>query len=192
MTHRIDLDRIDLMTDIETWGTGPDAVVRAVAMVAFKPWTGEVVATMAWDWRRLVDEQIELGCTVDADTVRWWKNRCGGSLGDMLQGCGSPFPVAKPNSLDDALSQIESVIIDHDISCFWSRGAFDYPILSNLFGEMVIGECWKFWQLRDVRTLDDLAPKVKPDHPHHPLSDCLAQVEQVRAALALVPREEAA
>lgn len=26
--------RIDVMVDIETWGTGPDAVIRAVALAA--------------------------------------------------------------------------------------------------------------------------------------------------------------
>lgn len=188
MTYRIDSARIDLMSDVETWGTGPDAVVRAVAMVAFKPWTGEILATHAWDWRRLIDEQLELGCTVDAGTVGWWRNQEGPSLKGLLHGIGAPFMVRSPAVLEDAMDAIHGFILEHRPDRFWARGDLDYPILANLFTKMGGSAPWGYWQLRDVRTLDDLVPKVKPEHPHHPLSDCLAQVEQVRAALALVQR----
>jgi hypothetical protein len=72
LTSKIDLDRLDVMTDIETWGTGPDAVVRSVALVVFKPWTGEVLASQVWDWRGLTDCQLELGRTVDASKANQW------------------------------------------------------------------------------------------------------------------------
>lgn len=192
MTNRVDLDRIDLMTDLETWGIGPNAVVRAVAMVAFNPWTGEVVDTQVWDWRGLTDCQLELGRSVDAKAVRWWRKRSGSRLGDLLVGCCAPEMAIAPSSMGKALGQLEAFALANDPFCCWSRGDFDYPILSSLLDQMGGGAFWEFWQLRDVRTLDDLAPKVKPDIPHHPLSDCLAQIAQVRAALALVPREEAA
>lgn len=184
--------RIDVMVDIETWGTGPDAVVRAVAAVAFAPWTGEVLDSAVWDLRGLIDRQLELGGTVDPDTVHWWGKMPDDGLGAYLRLARHMMPFTQPEGLDDAVSRIEGFIVSHSPRCCWSRGAFDYPILARLLDKQGVSPPWQFWQLRDVRTLDDLVPPIMPDRPHHPLSDCLAQIEQVRAALSLVPQPKAA
>lgn len=184
--------RLDLMVDIETWGTGPDAVVRAVAMATFNPWTGYVFGTAVWDLRGLIDRQLELGGTVDPGTVRWWGRMPDEALGESLRLARHMMPFTQPAELDDAIDSIGVFILSHSPSRCWSRGAFDYPILARLLDKQGVSPPWQYWQLRDVRTLDDLVPKVKPDRPHHPLSDCLAQIEQVRAALALVPQPKAA
>ena len=189
---KIDLDRLDVMLDIETWGTGTDAAVRAVALAVFKPWTGEVLASQVWDWRGLTDCQLELGRTVDAGTVRWWRTLPGAGLGEKLHGNDAPCRVDAPNTLEDAVEQLDGFLLGFNPVAYWSRGRFDYPILASLYAEMDTTAPWQYWQLRDVRTLDDLAHRSKPYCPHHPLSDCLAQVEQVRAALALVTQQEAA
>ena len=182
------IQRIDVMVDIETWGTKPDAVVRAVAAVAFAPWTGDVFGTAVWDLRGLIDRQLELGGTVDPDTVHWW-GKLLNPLGDLIADHEPPFV---PEVLGDAAASLADFFMTHQPRCCWSRGAFDYPVLAQLMAKQDVVIPWQFWQLRDVRTLDDLVPKVKPDWPHHPLSDCLAQIEQVRAALALVPQPKAA
>lgn len=72
------------------------------------------------------------------------------------------MPFTQPAELEEAAASLEVFFLTHPPRCCWSRGAFDYPILAKLMAEQDVPIPWQYWQLRDVRTLDDLVPKVKP------------------------------
>lgn len=179
-----------LMLDTETWDTEPTAVVRAVALALFDPLSGDIAARLLLDLRLTVDEQIEAGRTISENTVAWWRGR-DLSLSQLI---GPPDPQTAPQRLEQALQQFGAFIRpslatgdngDAKIAGrIWTRGHFDLPVLASLIRIESPNHPlpWDYWQARDVRTLDEITPKQAPAQPHHPMSDCEAQIAQVRAA----------
>ena len=181
------------MIDIETWDTAPTAVIRAIAIVGFELKDGlyaiDTACTSIADCRRTVDEQIQAGRTVGTETVAWWASQ-DERLGDMI-GRGKGFAgveVFEPHSLlgivEHVLGELHGLPADPG-ACIWSRGHFDIAILEHLLQAKGGPIPWRYNQVRDVRTLDEIIPPVKSQLPHHPLADCLAQMGQVCTALRL-------
>ncbi|MFA7329822.1 MAG: 3'-5' exonuclease [Candidatus Delongbacteria bacterium] len=180
------------MIDIETWDTAPSAVIRAIAIVGFDLKDGhyaiDATCTSIADCRRTVDQQIQAGRTVSAETVAWWATRA--PLGPMLNSSRdvANVEVFEPHSLTGV---VENLLEDlHDLhtdptTCIWSRGHFDIAILEDLLQTNGRPVPWRHNQVRDVRTLDEITPPIESQMPHHPLADCLAQIGQVCAALRL-------
>lgn len=179
------------MIDIETWDTAPTAAIRAIAIAVFDL-DGGVHETHFIDCRRTVDEQIAAGRTFDHDTADWWRNQAP-SLQDLILQAPA---VANPTT--SAMPETVGEMIDHVYQSFggifadtriWSRGHFDVAILEDLIKSIHVP--WQYHQVRDVRTLDELVPPIKPQLPHHPMSDCLAQIQQVCAALGMANADNA-
>jgi hypothetical protein len=63
---------MDIMLDIETLSTRPDAVVLTIGAVKFSPWASDVNTDDGLYVRVNVDEQLELGRHVQQDTIDWW------------------------------------------------------------------------------------------------------------------------
>ena len=66
---------------------------------------------------------------------------------------------------------------------FWSQGSFDYNILENAYNACNLELPWKFWQVRDSRTLFDVfninlkTLEVNDSgHSHNSLNDAYKQV----------------
>lgn len=163
---------MDLMIDFETWGTAPNAVIRAAALAEFFPSTGKVHRTLLIDARYSVDNQIEHGRTMDNQTVQWWLDR-EETLNESMRGMSVRFA----HNLAMLSSMLDGFIHRIGYERAWSRGRFDLPILATLTNIP-----WEFWREADVRTLDFIVPKPRPDQPHNPLSDVQAQIRQVHAA----------
>jgi hypothetical protein len=185
------------MIDIETWDTAPTAVIRAIAIVEFDPdgWAHEEMVVM--DCRHTVDEQVQAGRTTSAETAAWWAKQ-EVRLGALLTrrnhydraGVYEPGTLTPP-SLEEVVGTVAGFLWpgDDDIRV-WSRGHFDIAILEHLLASQGQGIPWRYSQVRDVRTLDELVPPVEAEFPHHPFSDCLAQIQQVCAAMALAPKTD--
>jgi hypothetical protein len=60
----------DLMLDLETMGTSPNAAIVAIGAVKFDPGTGE----LGGRFYQVVDlaSSVAAGCVIDPDTVLWW------------------------------------------------------------------------------------------------------------------------
>lgn len=180
------------MIDIETWDSAPSAVIRAIAIVGFDLkdglYTIDTTCTSVTDCRRTVDQQIQAGRTVGAETVDWWATRA--PLGPMLNSSRdvANVEVFEPLSLtgvvENLLEDLHGLRAD-PCTCIWSRGHFDIAILEHLLQAKGRPIPWRHNQVRDVRTLDAITPPVKSQMPHHPLADCLAQIEQVCTALRM-------
>lgn len=179
----------DLMIDFETWGKTASAVVRAVALAEFHPATRNIVRQLLIDARQSVDDQLEHGRSTDTDTVDFWS---------MTKPRLSELMNNSPNSkriktTPELAYTIMEFIGEHKYRCVWQRGHFDLPILASLLQSLDISERaddtgrrplpWNYCQERDVRTLDEVTPKVSPDQPHHPMSDVKAQIRQVSNAI---------
>ena len=63
---------MDIMLDIETLATSPDAVVLTFGAIKFDPFNPSIQMSDGIYFRIDVDEQIALGRRVDEGTVAWW------------------------------------------------------------------------------------------------------------------------
>lgn len=182
------------MIDIETWDTAPSAVIRAIAIVGFDLQEGAFIIdthhSSLVDCQRTVDEQIQAGRTVGAETVAWWaRQEC--PLKELLSHrptMGNDIEVFESHSLTGMVEHLAG-----ELSCLlagpevhiWSRGHFDIAILEHLLRSHGRPIPWSHNQVRDVRTLDEITPPIESTMPHHPLADCLAQIRQVCTALRM-------
>jgi hypothetical protein len=166
---------VHIMCDIETLGTRPGAVVLSAALVRF---SDEAYCTVNIS----VPEQQALGLEIDPETHAWW---------------GGQDPVAWQNATQNpvpllaALQYLDAWITwargDGD-ALVWCHGAtFDCPILGELYRRAGMEAPWKFWDIRDTRTLYDLAGVNVKDYavppPHIALNDAIGQTRAANEAL---------
>ena len=68
----------------------------------------------------------------------------------------------------------------------WSHGSiFDVVIIEDVCRSLQQAVTWKFWEVRDTRTLFDLADvSVKIEGKHNALTDAVAQTQAVQQSYA--------
>ncbi len=168
---------IDVMIDLETLGTDNDAHILSIGAVVFDRVTGAIP-----DEFYASNLTCEQGRKVDIDTVRWWMQQDKDAK-DIFSG--------EPVTIGLALLELkrwfaESVCADdsriHPL--VWGNGStFDISILTHACNQAGMEIPWRFWDVRDVRTVVDLAAgKVdKKSYPfngtkHNALDDARHQV----------------
>jgi hypothetical protein len=75
----------------------------------------------------------------------------------------------------------------------WCQGAnFDCPLLEEVFRRANVPCPWAFWQVRDTRTLYDMAlidaKQYAVPPPHVALNDAIGQTRACKAAMAVLAR----
>ena len=174
---------VHLMVDIETLSTRPGGVVISAAFVRC---VDEAHFVMNLD----VPQQVALGLEIDPATHAWWADRNAETPGIWDRVTENPV------SLDVALPYfaqwIEWATAGDDWQ-IWCHGAtFDVPLLDEVYRRKQIVSPWKFWQVRDTRTLYDLAGINPKDYavppPHVALNDALGQARALMASLKIIAR----
>jgi len=163
------------MIDIETLGVDPECVVLTIGGIKFNPFSEAEPHTGLY-LRCNVDEQTELGRTIDENTLAWWGKQ-------------------KPKIRDEALSDDDRVTLNEvtkqinkfcvGLDYIWCQGpTFDFTILQNLYKTIGKPVPWNYWQIMDSRTLFKLMPKdprkeIQSDL-HNALADCYFQAKCVQ------------
>lgn len=179
----------DVMIDLETLSTRPDAMVIAIGAVAFGP------AGLGASFHYTIAPDSAIG-HVDPSTVAWWMGQ-----GDEARAV---FQLPKGSIAGDARAQqahLPFVLSEfrHFLSDFgpnlrvWGHGSsFDLPIIESAFracGHMVP---WGHRAGRDTRTILELGG-VKVTMPeadkHNALSDAKAQALAVIKAAEVLGRD---
>lgn len=175
----------NLMLDLETMSTKPDAPIVSIGAVFFDPQSGELGAEFYVPVS--LSSAMEQGAIPDGDTIIWWLKQ-------------SPEARAAICSTDvmtiaDALSELSHFINRHaDNTKYlkaWGNGTnFDNVILRSAY-ERAGQTCpWKFWNDSDVRTIVTLGREIgfdpKRDMPfdgerHNALADAIHQAKYVSA-----------
>ena len=163
---------MDIMLDLETLSTRPDATICTFGAIKFNPYTGEQGAGLYY--RISVDEQIELGRHVDDNTIEWWGKQAEDVREEAL-GDGDRI------SLEQFTKTLNKFLVGADN--IWAQGpVFDIVILENLYRQLEKPCPWNFWQIRDSRTLlsthGDPREKNK-EGLHNALEDSVSQAEAV-------------
>lgn len=177
---------MDVMLDLETLSTRPEAVILTLGAVKFSPFDDEVKTDNGLYHRVDVNEQLELGRHVQQETVDWW----GRQAEEVREEALGEHERAKLNEVVDDLNRF---LVGADN--IWCQGpAFDIVILENLYRQLGRPTPWQFWQIRDSRTLFSVHgdPRDKgAAGAHNALIDCYYQaraVQQIYKQVGIKPR----
>jgi hypothetical protein len=163
-----------LMIDLETLATTPNAVITEIGAVPFDIETGETGTPLhirldPW-------EQIAEGRAVCPATIRWHINQ----KTDLRGTAGMEY------SRDLRRSLVRLSTLTQAAKEIWIWGAdFDRPILENAFRQYTVESLfWAHWQTRDARTLwKSVFREQKPAPRHHDaLADALAAIADLHEA----------
>lgn len=169
-----------IMIDLETMGTRPESAVVAIGAVKFDPETGELGNTLYVPIS--LKSSVAAGGKIDPDTVMWWLQQDNEARNALVR-CD-----AIGLSAPDALTLVDEFAEGYQV---WGNGAtFDISMLENMYGKADRSPPWKFWAIRDVRTVVELGESkgiyAKRDlpfegTPHHALDDAKHQAKYVSA-----------
>lgn len=171
-----------IMIDLETMDNTPTAAIVAIAAVAFDPEEG--VIGKHFYQRINLESSVRHGGTIGSDTVKWW----------MRQPAEARSEIVSDDAIDikRAIGELGCFILrnsQHPDAILWARGTdFDIPIITSAMKRIDITPTWKFWNVRDVRTLEHAAIAAGMDprtavkfegQKHHALNDALHQAKTV-------------
>jgi hypothetical protein len=156
-----------MMIDLETWGKEMDSEIIAVGVVIFDQ---EIKEMHKW----CIMSQPHR--SRDPETVTWWMSRKE-TLMTLLN--------APKHQLEDVLCWINDLHTTNGVTEVWAKSpTFDLMILDHAYDQANLNKPWRFFEEQDVRTVEALLGISKLSKslsitPHDPLSDCIAQVENV-------------
>ena len=167
---------MDIMIDIETLATTPNSVVITLGAIRFDPFADDRESyedkTILMDtfYRRIDPASFTWpSAEIDDNTLAWWAKQ-------------SP-EVQFEAFTDDDRHDIGSVMLDFHRWCggyqnMWANGpVFDIAILEQVCKNLKRGYPWKYWQVRDARTVYSLIEHERPNpRLHHAAWDCWSQI----------------
>ena len=169
-----------VMIDIETLGTKPGCPIASIGAVVFDPVAGALGAKFFT--RISLQSCDEAGLRMDAKTVYWWMQQSDEARINTFFG--------ECCTLEQAICEFGYWWTENagEDAKMWAHGAtFDPPILEAAYH--AIGEVapWKFYLVRDTRTIFDVSgidvgQYRDPDNHHSALKDAEAQAHAVIAA----------
>ena len=164
---------MDIMIDIETVGTGPDACILTIAAQTFDP---NALGYLPQDYYARVDIDSQPNREVDDATVEWWATQ-------PQEAQDEAFGEEGRISLKQALEELSKLCFHCNLT--WANGTtFDMVILENAYKQEQLPMPWRFWNVRDARTVYSLYPDLpKPKASHHALEDCKRQIDLLQQTL---------
>lgn len=169
---------IHAMIDLETLATDTRATVLTIGGVKFDP--NQIAPVYDNFYFRLnVDEQLDLGRSVDPDTLDWWAKQ---DTAVMEEALGDD----NRTSVTDVLDAMKKWMVGVD--CLWAHGvAFDVVLMETLYKDYGRPHPWPFWRVKDSRTLFGILPKdprkTKTFEAHNALEDAKIQALCVQEAI---------
>jgi len=175
-----------VMIDLETLSTKPNACILTFGAMKFNPHndardaTEDKIFNSKYSFYRRIDPEscTALGAHIDDGTVAWWAKQ---------------DPKVKEEAFNEEdRYDIRTVLSDFHrwynadggTEAVWSNGSiFDIMIVEDYNSKLARGNPWKFWQIKDTRTIYGLCdaelPKLNED-AHHALWDCWKQLVGVQ------------
>jgi DNA polymerase III epsilon subunit-like protein len=158
----------NVMLDLETMGTGPNAAIIAIGAVAFEP-TGGLGST----FYRVVElaSSVEYGGEIDVSTILWWMKQSDAARGEFAR-----LGIHIHCALDDFSLWIKGYKAPVKV---WGNGAaFDNVILRSAFVRAGIEVPWQYSNDRCYRTIKATRPDIKVaplGTAHNALDDAMHQ-----------------
>lgn len=173
----------DISIDLETLSTRHDAAILSIGAATFDRSTGEIGEQMYAEVE--INEAMAHG-HVSGSTLEWWMQQS-----DKARALFAP-PQAKRllGGSCGALDQLALLVVKYPGARVWGNGAtFDITILEHAFTKTGLAIPWKFYDVRDMRTIVDAAAAlgfVKRSIPfqgveHNAIDDAIHQARVISA-----------
>lgn len=173
---------MDVMIDIETLSTKNNASILTIGAIKFSRNNNlPDIENCSKFYRRISKDSCDIiGLHTDPNTIDWWNSQSEEAKHEI-------FTHENRISLKQALEEFSEWFSNS--KCIWSNGSvFDITIMTNAYELCNIEPPWKFWNIRDVRTICDIGKvnlKNIPNHNHHnAISDCYIQIIGIKKALS--------
>lgn len=166
-----------IMLDIETLGTTPNSVIVSIAAVKFNFKDDK---TESFEVNCDVKSSKELGMVVDKDTIEWWSKQPKEVRNAWLKD---------PQPIDEALDAFTEFVGNPKDMVLWCNGMnFDYPVLEWSYRAAGKTPPWKYWNLRDARTVYSIFDLNMKEFPrvgdyHNAIDDCRTQIAALKTVL---------
>lgn len=168
-----------LMLDLETLGATPGSIVLSAGAVAFDPYH-EIISEEEQHrfYRNFgITPQKDLGLDFEAGTFLWWLQQDKAAIDALLR---------KQVHIKEGIQSFINFFKRNGYTYIWSHGAgFDVPVIEHIMRLLELEIPWKFWNVRDTRTIFHLA-KIKPNRSegthHNALDDSIQQAKAVQRA----------
>ena len=129
------------MIDLETMGTTPDSAIVSIGAVLFDPRQNKVsedtfYCELDWEWQ---------GREIDELTLDWW--------GDQNKEAREAL-----SGIDDIQIELVNLAkwLPKDVKVWGNGATFDISMLEDAYRQYEIDIPWKFWNIRDCRTVLDM------------------------------------
>lgn len=161
------------MIDLEGLATGPDTTILTIAAQAFDPF-GSGYYDRHYYARVTLESQENR--VIDDGTIAWWATQPEHAREEAF-GEQDRIP------LDQALDELARLIWHSQL--IWSQGpTYDMNILEHAYKSYGKSLPWKYYQVRDSRTVFSLWPDQPiPPTSHHALEDCRRQIGMLQNTL---------
>ena len=163
------------MIDCETLATGTQPVILTLGACKFDPLGDEIRnPKMEVLYLRLdIESQTAVGREVNDDTIAWWARQ---TVEAQEEALGDPTTDNPRYTLTEALDSLYKFC--WGAQTVWSNGATaDIIWLETAFKQVNRAQPWKFWQVRDHRTIIDIGfnPSMPTVTAHNALEDAVNQ-----------------
>ncbi len=166
----------DIMIDIETASTKYNACILSIGIVAFNLYTISENNTDSMEL--LIDKKScdDIHLHTCENTMKWWSTQ-------KPQVRKRAFDDGPRLNIKDALIKLSDFCKKYKCKRYWSQGInFDYIVLENAYTQLQLTPVWKFYQLRDSRTIQHILTDTpnKPEDAHDAISDCKHQIKVIQ------------
>jgi exodeoxyribonuclease VIII len=181
------------MIDIETLGTSHNAAIFSIGAAFFDPVTGDIGAEIyiQVDWA----DGLNNGAVVDPSTLKFWLKQPAEARSELLSNEGERL--GEIDALDTLTAFIEKHGVMERVYVWAKSPSFDCSLIRDMFNRIDFVDnaeyLWRFWNERDVRTVEALAkqfniplPYKKADVTHHALEDVRGQIRNVSAVISVL------
>ena len=168
----------DIVIDLETLGHRQNAAIVSIGAAALNRHTGKI-GPLYYNAVNL-DQALRFGA-VTGGTLAWWMSR------DRSPASRDVFNDPKAITLYEALRGLNDFVRGRPAGTHvWGNGShFDISILEHGFDSLGMpgfAEQWKFWSVRDLRTILDTSGFDRRSIPfvgveHHALDDAVHEAK---------------
>ena len=158
---------MDLMVDLEGLGTGPETTILTIAAQEFDPLER---GRLGRDFYVRVSLESQEGRSIEQGTIDWWATQP-----DIVKQ--EAFSEEDRIPLQEALQELHRIM--WHAKRVWAQGpTYDMNILEHAYKSLQMPLPWKYYSVRDSRTVFGLAPNLQT-YPasHHALEDCRRQID---------------
>lgn len=144
----IERPKSDIVIDLETMGTGPDAIIVSIGALIFN--RADAPGTIIDSFEVKLDVENQPGRVCDPGTMLWWMKA---SMKDARQAA---FTTREPRvRLGLALKQLDEFIDKYDLGEMWGCSpSFDMNILQHAYRQHKVDIPMPFWKWSCIRTIE--------------------------------------